>query len=223
MTRTSLSAGLIPGSKSPPTRPGTKHRVVRPTLRRCGPLHYSLVLGLLVLSGCSLWSSEELELPKVEIPQTTPFVVTFRADEDINLDTNGRAMPVLINLFELRSPGNFELSDYFDLRDNAQARLGQDLLRSDQLMIWPGSREQRSYTSQSPTSQIGVIAGYQQLEGRTWRVLTPIPPIPLPALPVLPIPKTDIEVPLPDKPLLDPHIEIVIRQDGLHVLPTLKD
>jgi type VI secretion system protein VasD len=133
-------------------------------------------------------------------------VIDFSAENDINRDANGRPMPVLVHVFELRGPGNFELSDYFDLRDNAQARLGQELLRSDQLMVWPEGREQRRFSVQSGTSQLGVIAGYQQLQGRTWRVLIPLP--------------TTASASDSSR---DQHFNIVIRQNGLRVQPILKN
>jgi type VI secretion system protein VasD len=170
-------------------------------LRR-GALHALLVLGLISLCGCSLWSSEETP----PAPQARSVVIDFSANNDINRDATGRPMPVLINIFELRGPGNFELSDYFDLRDNAQARLGQELLRSDQLMVWPEGREQRRFSVQSATSQLGVIAGYQQLQGRTWRVLIPLP---------APAPASDSSK--------EPHFDVVIRQNGLRVQPILKN
>ncbi|WP_447753478.1 type VI secretion system lipoprotein TssJ [Pseudomonas nicosulfuronedens] len=177
----------------------------------------SLLAGLLVLSGCSLWPWSNSTPLATEPPGSVTYVITFEADEDINRDSSGRAMPVLLNIFELRGAGNFEMSDYFDLRDKAQARLGQDFLRGDQLMIWPGATEQRSYTSVSAPEQIGVVAGYQQLEGRTWRLLLPLKDVPLPDTSQLD------ETALPEGLLPGRHLRVGIRQDGLHIQPILQD
>lgn len=179
-----------------------------------------LLAGLFAaISGCSLWGSDEPSPPPSEVAKGFHYTLSLKADEDINRDGSGRAMPVLLNIFELRSPGNFEMSDYFDLHDNAQMRLGQDLLRSDQLMVWPGTSDQRKYSSPSPPVLLGVIAGYQQLDGRTWRVLIPIPSA-VPAVESDGDPPAD-KAQSPDR---DISIDVVIRQDGLHVLtPTLQE
>jgi type VI secretion system protein VasD len=194
-------------------------------------LRHGLLLGLLGLSGCSWWPWGKDTPAAVEPSGSLTYHLTFEADENINRDASGRAMPVLLNVFELRSAGNFEMSDYFDLRDNAQARLGADFLRGDQLMIWPGATEQRSYTSASAPALIGVVAGYQQLEGRTWRMLVPLQASALQALVQaaetaeqqarqLPEPLELDDVLPTQAPLPGLQLTIAIRQDGLHIQPT---
>ncbi|WP_152220275.1 type VI secretion system lipoprotein TssJ [Pseudomonas sp. SCB32] len=192
------------------------------------PLRHSLLLALFSLSGCSWWPLGKDTPAAVEPPGSVTYHITFKVDEDINRDGSGRAMPVLLNVFELRSAGNFEMSDYFDLRDNAHARLGADFLRGDQLMIWPGATERRSYTSTSEPALIGVVAGYQQLEGRTWRLLVPLQASAFAQTaqtaeqltPELPVPPELDEIPPAQAPLPGLQLTIAIRQDGLHIQPT---
>lgn len=176
-----------------------------------------LFAALFALSGCSLWKTAAPSPPPSAPEPGLHYLVEFKADEDINRDASGRAMPVLLNLLELRSGGSFESADYFDLRDAAQVRLGQDLLRSDQLMIWPGTTEQRSYPASAEPPLLGVVAGYQQLEGRTWRVLIPFQK---PARPTL-YQRTLGH--FRDEEERDIRIEVSIRQDGLHVQPLAQD
>lgn len=188
-----------------------------------GPKLFSccLLAGLsTVIPGCSLWRSDQPSPPSAEMLKDFHYTLSLKADEDINRDGSGRAMPVLLNIFELRSPGNFEMTDYFDLRNNAQMRLGQDLLRSDQLMVWPGTSDQRKYSSSSPPALLGVVAGYQQLEGRTWRVLIPISS----AVPAKSVESDDTATDKAQSPDHDISIDVVISQDGLHVLtPTQQE
>jgi type VI secretion lipoprotein, VC_A0113 family len=201
-------------------------------MNRLSPiLRHGLLLGLLSLSGCSWWPWNKDTSAAVEPTGSVTYHIRFEADEDINRDASGRAMPVLLNVLELRSAGNFEMSDYFDLRDNAQARLGADFLRGDQLMIWPGATEQRSYSSTSAPALIGVVAGYQQLEGRTWRLLVPLQASALQALaqtagsvaqqiPAEPDTDAISAAPLAQAPVPGLQLSIAIRQDGLHIQPT---
>ncbi|MNN85887.1 Type VI secretion lipoprotein [compost metagenome] len=78
-------------------------------------------------------------------------------------------------------------------------------------MVWPGSQEQRSYVAAPGKQLLGVIAGYQQLEGRTWRVLIPF------ERPAPPKFYQSAYYRLWDDDLQDVHVELQIRKDGLHV------
>ncbi|MCY1401605.1 Type VI secretion lipoprotein [compost metagenome] len=167
-----------------------------------------LLCALLLVPGCSMWDSDESASP---VEQDYRYVISLKASEDINPDLQGRPMPVLLNFFELRSPGGFEMTDYFDLRDNALAHLGSDFIGGDKLMVWPGSQEQRSYVAAPGKQLLGVIAGYQQLEGRTWRVLIPF------ERPAPPKFYQSAYYRLWDDDLQDVHVELQIRKDGLHV------
>lgn len=208
--------GLIKPDRRQPASSATVPPAAAP-MQRQYPTSCLGLAALVALAGCSVWTTPKPSPPTGAPEIGTHYLVEFKADENINHDASGRPMPVLLNLFELRSGGSFDSSDYFDLRDAAQARLGQELLRSDQLMIWPGTTEQRSYTLSAEPLLLGVVAGYQQLEGRTWRVLIPFQTPERPTLYQRALER------LRSEQEREVRIEVSIRQDGLYVQPLAKD
>jgi hypothetical protein len=46
----------------------------------------------------------------------------------VNPDDKGRAAPILVRVYELKSEGTFESADYFSLNANDKAAIGSDLL-----------------------------------------------------------------------------------------------
>jgi type VI secretion system protein VasD len=105
----------------------------------------------------------------------TPYVVSIRVDDgDVNPNGSGRAAPILVKVFELRSSANFESADYFSLQDRDRETLAMELVNTDQAMMRGG--EERSFKREAglDSRSIGVIAGYRRLESARWRVVLPL-------------------------------------------------
>ena len=121
----------------------------------------------LVLTGCAAG-------PRVSEPAT--LIIRLQAATDVNPDGRGRASPLDVRLFELRSASAFEAADFFALYDRDQATLATDLLAREQVVVQPG--ESRSFTRQAKpeTRFLGVIAAYRDLERAVWRASVPVAP-----------------------------------------------
>lgn len=126
--------------------------------------------------------------PAAPPPPATPVVldpvtlqVTLIATDDVNPDTRGRASPLSIRIYELRSRSAFDAADFFSLYDREQATLGTELLAKEQYILRPGDTQGYTRKAQTETRFLGVVAAFRDLEGSTWRIAAGIAP---PAPPV---------------------------------------
>jgi type VI secretion system protein VasD len=94
---------------------------------------------------------------------------------DLNPDFGGRPSPVVLRVYQLRSPDPFQNADFFSLFDNELATLGQNLISRDEFELQPG--ESRKYKTELDlaTKYIGVVAAFRDLENSRWRALTKLP------------------------------------------------
>lgn len=120
-----------------------------------------ILLGLL-LSGCS--SSPE----KPEVPPTI-VDATITVSAEVNPDVYSRASPIVIRVFELKSVGAFNESDFYDLFENHNSALGSDLLGSEKFHLNPGDVHTFKHNSSPEVKFVAVIAAYRNINQAIWR------------------------------------------------------
>ncbi|MFB8831851.1 type VI secretion system lipoprotein TssJ [Azotobacter sp. CWF10] len=124
-----------------------------------------LVSGL--LSGCG--STPPPLAPAI------PYQVKLNAGGNINPDILGRPSPIVVRVFELRSGGAFESSDFFSLQDNPELVLGQELIGMEQVILYPGEVKYVTGASSPDARNIGILAEYRVLDAKRWRRLIGLP------------------------------------------------
>ena len=129
-----------------------------------------LLVGCLVCfcTGCSLFSFTSS--PPAQKEQTR-LDLSIEAAAGLNPDSQGRASPILLRVYELRSDIVFQDADYFSLQNADKTTLGGDLLVVDQFILRPGETRTIRRKSNPETSSIGVFAGYRDLPNATWRAV----------------------------------------------------
>ncbi|CAI0782695.1 type VI secretion system lipoprotein TssJ [Serratia quinivorans] len=139
--------------------------ITTPTLSRwCGLVF--LLLGALVLNGCM---SSAKSVP-------SRYSLVFDADSQVNTAAGQRPAPIKIRVLLLRSDAEFMDADFFSLQSDAKSVLGNSLLDSDQFFLTPGQRGKKlGGQSTLETRYIGIIAEYQNLDGKAWRISLPLP------------------------------------------------
>ncbi|WP_409529695.1 type VI secretion system lipoprotein TssJ [Superficieibacter sp.] len=95
----------------------------------------------------------------------------FQAHPQIN-----DAAPLKVRVLLLKSDADFMSADFYSLQNNAQSVLGANLLDSDEFFLMP-SRLSKTLSGRSAAEAryIGVMAEYQVLDGKKWRVSLPLP------------------------------------------------
>jgi type VI secretion system protein VasD len=127
--------------------------------------------------------------PPIKIPEPPPVNVTIAAPvdakvkasmllaagADVNPDTNGRASPIVIRVYQLRADAAFGTLEFFALFDNEKAALGPELITRDEYVLGPADRQTLDVTFASDARFIGVIAAFRDIRKAEWRAIVPVP------------------------------------------------
>jgi type VI secretion system protein VasD len=134
-----------------------------------------LLAGIgLTLVGCAASPPAAPVQPKIVEP--TNLVITIAARSDVNPDIRGRASPLSLRLFELKSATAFQTADFFALYDRDQATLGGDMLGREELIVRPGETQSITRKANPDTRLVGIIAAFRDLEHSVWRTSVAVPP-----------------------------------------------
>ena len=112
----------------------------------------------LALAGCA-----------AKPPVVTPVALTLAAGADANPDVRGRASPLTVRVYVLKSPGPFEAADFFSLFEKDTATLGAELVQREEMLLRPGESKKLDLTLPADAKAIGVMAAYRDLDRARWR------------------------------------------------------
>lgn len=110
--------------------------------------------------------------------EQTKLDIRLTAASDLNPDDKGRAAPILVRIYELRSEAGFESADYFTLQQHDKALIGSDLLVREEFIMRPGDVRTIRRKSHPDLAAIGVLAGYRDLAHADWRAVQKVEPAP---------------------------------------------
>ena len=127
-------------------------------------LIFSLVA--LSLAGCA-------SAPKP--PPPTVIQVDLEVAPGVNPDLRGRASPVVMKFFELKSLAAFEGADFFSLFEKEKETLGADLVAREEYQLQPQENRKFERTLQRDTRYVGVVAAFRDLERAKWRASLAVP------------------------------------------------
>ncbi len=142
-------------------RPGTPNQ--RRTLGKA--------FRVLALVGAALVSACATEEP----PPPTVIVAQVSAVASLNPDSEGRASPLVVRLYELTAGSPFDSADFFDLYDQDKATLGETFVAVDEIRVLPSETKTITRTLQPSTRFVGIVAAFRDVQLSTWRGLTEIP------------------------------------------------
>ena len=101
--------------------------------------------------------------------------LTIRTSDDINPDAAGRASPVVIRVYQLAAPTQFQAADFFQLFDKEQATLGTDLVAREEVTIAPGTMQSLTIPLKPNTLAIGIAVAFRDIDRATWRAVSDAP------------------------------------------------
>ena len=102
--------------------------------------------------------------------------LTITATNDINPDSAGRASPVVLRVYQLAEPTQFQAADFFQLFDKEQATLGADLVAREELVIPPGGTLSVPIALKPNAKRIGIAAAFRDIDKASWRAVIEVPP-----------------------------------------------
>ncbi|CAJ0723842.1 hypothetical protein R38712_02152 [Ralstonia pickettii] len=130
-----------------------------------------LMLGVLssALVACSTAPAQ---------PEQMKLDLSIEAKDTLNPDDKGRASPVLVRLYELKTASTFENADYYALESTDRTMLVPDLLARDEFILRPGEFRDVERKLNPDTQVLGLLVGYRELGRATWRTVYKLPPAP---------------------------------------------
>lgn len=130
----------------------------------------ALVLSL-VLQGCSSVNSKVGGAFGLD----TDVSLKLIAAADINPDDKGRPSPLVIRLYELKTPRQFERANFIDLFERAPAVLGADLVGKQVLKpLKPGEERKDKFVIGKEARYVGLVAEFLQYKNAKYKVIVPI-------------------------------------------------
>lgn len=130
----------------------------------------ALVLTL-VLQGCSTVNSKVGGALGLD----TDVSLKLIAAADINPDDKGRPSPLVIRLYELKTPRQFERANFIDLFERAPTVLGADLVGKQALKpLKPGEERKDKLVVNKEARYVGLVAEFLQYKNAKYKVIVPI-------------------------------------------------
>lgn len=109
-------------------------------------------------------------------PVVTPVSITLVAGADANPDARGRASPLTVRVYALKSSGPFESADFFSLFEKDQATLGAELVQREEVLLRPGESRKLDFNLPPDAKAIGVMAAFRDLDRARWREVRAVEP-----------------------------------------------
>jgi len=97
------------------------------------------------------------------------------ASGSVNPNREGRASPVTIVIYHLKSPEAFLAKDFFNLYSADSGALADDLIQRIDMQIQPGQTLPIASEFDPETTHIGVLAAFRDIDNADWRVIVPLP------------------------------------------------
>jgi type VI secretion system protein VasD len=105
--------------------------------------------------------------------QTT---INLQSAHYLNPDMNGRASPLVVTVFQLKSPFTFKQASFDQLMGNSSATLGADLIDKETVEIRPNATKQIKFPLDNDTAYVGVVAAYRDISQAKWHTVVKIVP-----------------------------------------------
>jgi type VI secretion system protein VasD len=120
---------------------------------------------LFSLAGCA----------KLFGPRATVAEIDLRASAGLNPDATGRASPLRLRFYELKSISVFNSADFFSLYDRDKEVLGADIVVREEIQVEPGMQKNFTRKPGPDTKFIAVLAPYRDLDHAKWRATMEVP------------------------------------------------
>jgi type VI secretion system protein VasD len=101
--------------------------------------------------------------------------LSLTASPGVNPDSDGRASPVVVRFFQLRTDGEFADARFFPLYDHEKDVLGQGLISRDEFTLQPGAHREQALPVSPDARFFGVLVAFRDPTAQ-WHAVVPITP-----------------------------------------------
>ncbi len=116
--------------------------------------------------------------PPAAPPPPPPVVMSLsvHAAGDANPDGEGRASPVVVRIYQLRSEDAFKALDLEALYYRDKDALAADLVARDEWTLRPGETHENKWQVSPDVRTIAVVGALRSYRDVPWRISVPVPP-----------------------------------------------
>ena len=128
-----------------------------------------MLAAVSMLGACGMFGSSA--------PKETTLELTLAAGNQLNPNAQRRASPVVVRVFDLKTPAGFDAATYDGLFEHDRETLAADLVTRDDFTLNPGDGKKLPERKLAPeTKVIGIAVGFRDLERAVWRASVPVKP-----------------------------------------------
>ncbi len=88
----------------------------------------------------------------------------------------GNPSPIVVTVYQLKSPFAFEQSSFDALENNSAKALGNDLLDRQTIEVRPNSQQYLDISLSGQTQYLGIVAAYRNINQAIWHKAIKIRP-----------------------------------------------
>jgi type VI secretion system VasD/TssJ family lipoprotein len=135
----------------------------------------SIFVGVLGVVACG----QTAALPKEPDACTLQIVdMTILASPHINPTEGGDARPVQTRIYQLASDVKLNNADFLDIWKDDKKVFGDDLLKVEEMPIYPDSRTDVRFERNAAALYVAVVSIFRSPKGRSWFTVLELPPPP---------------------------------------------
>jgi type VI secretion system VasD/TssJ family lipoprotein len=97
-------------------------------------------------------------------------VVTLAASAQLNAGVDGVGVPVQVRLYQLKGQSKLQSAFFEDIWKDAAATLGEDLLATREITVFPGQRQEVPLEQLPESRVLSAVAIFRDSPGRDWLV-----------------------------------------------------
>lgn len=97
------------------------------------------------------------------------------ASATINPNREGRASPVTVVIYHLKSAEAFWAMDFFNLYNKDSGAIADDLIKRVDMQVQPGQTLPLASEFDPETTHIGVLVAFRDIDNADWRVVLALP------------------------------------------------
>ena len=128
-----------------------------------------------ILTACVAASCASKPPPMAPPPPPPKATLVLQTRPDVNPDTSGRASPVVVRVYQLRTDSAFTGAGFSNLFDDERKALGADLIARDEYELIPGERRTLELAPPADMRFLGALAAFHDVRNSNWRALLAVP------------------------------------------------
>jgi type VI secretion system protein VasD len=115
-----------------------------------------------------------LLLPMACSKQPVRLNVVFSAAANVNPDSSGQGLSVVVRVYQLKDKGRLETAQYGAIWKSDKETLSDDFLDRQERVVEPGAQQEIDIRANPDAAYLGVVALFRNPSGDSWRRIIPI-------------------------------------------------